>query len=160
MPPVKFPSPIMSDGFRYLLTFHSPESWRETNDILRISSFTHSSTVRQYHVSSSGDESDVTEIWNWSTRGGRIRKLEPANMAQLQQLLAALPGATGEPAVERLIVVSFKDGKRWRTRSYDRASMPDPLKSIFALIESRPDLLPELLMRELQKSPAATAPSQ
>ncbi len=161
MAPVKLRFGGMEDGFQELLGFHTPTSLRKTKDILRISVFMDRGTARQYQVTNSGEESDVREVWNWASQALVVRQLTSDDMRQLHELLNQLPPAiSDEPPPARLIVVSFRDDKRWRTRSYDSQSTPEALQKIFKVIESRENRLHELFEREMQKRIPATMPAK
>jgi hypothetical protein len=147
------------EAFQMLVGRHTGGTKRNQNELLRISVFTHPSVARQYSVLESGEEFDAREVWNWATQDTVIRQLTPADLQEIRKAASQLPTTNDDPPVEQLVVISFWDGTRWLTRSYDTESLPSEMQSIFEVIHRRENRLIELMQQRLKENPPPADPS-
>ncbi len=90
----------------------------------------------QYSVTENGLECDFRN----STLGmedDQSKQLSAANLADLHSAIKALPSENEFPPMGRLVIVSFRDGATWVTRSYDDKDRPQALRKIYDIIGER-----------------------
>lgn len=88
----------------------------------------------QYFVTESGRESDHRNVYNLSIQASHGKQLSDTNLTSLRAAIRDLPAESVLPPIERLVVVSFREGTNWVTRSYDDDALPKPMRQIFDLI--------------------------
>jgi len=87
----------------------------------------------QYVVTEAGRESDHRQVYNWAIQASHWRQLSEADLNNLRSAIRELPVESWSPPVERLVIVSFREGTNWVTRSYDSAALPKSMRTIHFL---------------------------
>ena len=90
--------------------------------------------AHQYFVTESGQESDHPNVFNVAPQSSRRKKLSEANLTSLRAAIRELPAESVLPPIERLVIVSFREGTNWVTRSYDDDALAKPMRQIFDII--------------------------
>ncbi len=105
--------------------------------VLALTTF-HERGVRKYFTGPKGE--------NYSHRNSGMaiqntqgRELKPEDITRLRGLFRELPTTNARPALERLVLLSYRDGTNWTTRVYDNGDRPKPLQEIFQVIGERRD---------------------
>ena len=62
------------------------------------------------------------------------KQLSDTNLTSLRAAIRELPAESVLPPIERLVIVSFRDGTNWVTRSYDDDALPKPMRRIYDII--------------------------
>jgi hypothetical protein len=62
------------------------------------------------------------------------KQLSDTNLTSLRAAIRELPAESVLPPIERLVIVSFRDGTNWVTRRYDDDALPKPMRQIFDII--------------------------
>jgi hypothetical protein len=62
------------------------------------------------------------------------KQLSDTNLTSLRAAIRELPAESVLPPIERLVIVSFRDGTNWVTRRYDDDALPKPMRQIYAII--------------------------
>ena len=145
------------EAFQMLVGWHRGGTSRNGNELLRISAFNSPGVARQYSVLESGEERDARECWNWATQDTVIRQLTPEDIQGIRTAASRLPESSEDPSVEHLVVVSFWQGAKWITRSYDSELLPPEMQRILEIIHSREDRLIDLLGKNLKVNPRPVA---
>ncbi len=127
-----------TEAFRYYFTLHSA-SWNlQHTNLLAISAFpTGGGFALQYSVSGSGQERDWRDVYNWAIQASHERKLSTDDQKSLRSAISLLPAHSELPPIDRLVIVSFRDGTNWVTRSYDDQSLPDAMRKIYGIVGER-----------------------
>ena len=73
----------------------------------------------------------------WNSAQGT--NLTPAQVSGVRKALRELPATYATPPIERLVLLSFQDGNRWVTRSFDFNDRPAALQTLFQIIGERRD---------------------
>ena len=81
----------------------------------------------------------VTESGHRNAYTGTIpashwKQLSDTNLTSLRAAIRDLPAESVLPPIERLVIVSFRDGTNWVTRSYDDDALPKPMRRIYDII--------------------------
>lgn len=81
----------------------------------------------------------VTESGHRNAYTGAIpashwKQLSDTNLTSLRAAIRELPAESVLPPIERLVIVSFRDGTNWVTRSYDDDALPKPMRQIYDII--------------------------
>jgi hypothetical protein len=90
--------------------------------------------AHQYFVTESGQESDHPNVVNVAPQSSRRKQLSETNLTSLRAAIRELPAESVLPPIERLVIVSFRDGTNWVTRSYDDDALPKPMRQIYDII--------------------------
>jgi hypothetical protein len=61
-------------------------------------------------------------------RGGQLSETD---LKTLRAAMRDLPPESVSPPIERLVIVSFRDGTNWVTRSYDTGNLPKSMCPIY-----------------------------
>jgi|GEM_PF-1903099 hypothetical protein len=137
-----FSSYPMTWTFRDYLSFHNTRHpWHlEHTNLLAISAFPLGEYYAlQYMVAESGKKHDWLYAPYRGYRGGGAKQLPEADMKALRVAIAELPHKSVSPPIERLVIVSFRDGRNWVTRSYDSDALPKPMRQIYDIIGEWPE---------------------
>jgi hypothetical protein len=88
----------------------------------------------QSYVAESGREymGLYTEL---ATYGGHYRELSTNQLQALRSALRELPSTNASPPIESLVVLSFREGTNWITRTYDTDALPKPMGQIYRIME-------------------------
>jgi len=89
--------------------------------------------AHQYFVTESGRESDHPNVYSF-IQGSHSKQLSDTNLTSLRAAIRELPAESVLPPIERLVIVSFREGTNWVTRSYDDDALPKPMRQIFDII--------------------------
>ena len=110
-------------------------NFQDSNFLAMTSSLTpQGSAYYRYFVKLNGQIFQDENRYNWSTEDWRHGQLSDAQFATLTSAIRELPARFDTPPGERLLIVSFRDGSNWVTRSFDKKSPPPSLTNIFNLI--------------------------
>ena len=71
------------------------------------------------------------DVRNWAVQGGS-GSIEPPALATLRQLLAGLPASPWIPPDRNPLLVGFRQGGGWVTRTYDRDHPPPEVRAVLA----------------------------
>lgn len=126
-----------TDAFRSDIGLQTNTAWRlQYKNFLVISAFCHGFTL-EYFVDESGEESDVREVYNWAYQAGHEKHLSDVEIKGLRSAIEDLPVESSMPPLNRLLVVSFRQGTNVVTRSYDRQALPNAVHRIFDIVGER-----------------------
>jgi hypothetical protein len=128
-----------SESFRYHLRSQTDAAahLRDSN-LMAISAFPSGDRFAlRYVVTESGQEVDYREVYNWASQASHRRQLSEIELGSLRAALKELPLESESPPIERLVIVSFREGDNWVTRSYDSAMLPNPMQRIYDIIGER-----------------------
>jgi hypothetical protein len=114
------------------------------------------SMAQQYFVKSTGEETDFRNVWNWAIQSQDIKQLTTEDLKGIHKALSELPPKSDDPLVQRLIVISFWQGGKWTTRSYDSEALPEPMTRILGIIHRRESPFNELFEEWLKENPFPT----
>ena len=89
--------------------------------------------AHQYFVTESGRESDHPNVYSF-LQGSHSKQLSNTNLTSLRAAIRELPAESVLPPIERLVIVSFREGTNWVTRSYDDEALPKPMRQIYDII--------------------------
>jgi hypothetical protein len=74
-------------------------------------------------------------VYNWAIQGSRATQLDEPQLKSLKNAIKALPEGAKSPPLADLLIVSFREGETWETRTYDRKNLPDEVKNIDELTD-------------------------
>lgn len=84
----------------------------------------------EYFVGESGQcYSHRNRGMGWSNTKGT--NLTDVQLSRVRTALRELPANNATPPIERLVLLSFQDGDRWVTRSFDFLDRPAALQTLF-----------------------------
>ena len=107
-------------------------------DLLAISAFPNGGVFAiQYVVAASGKERDYRSVYHWATQNLRTQQLSELDLKRLQAAIHELPSESMSPPINRLVIVSFREGTNWITSSYDTDTLPKPMRRIYDIIGER-----------------------
>jgi hypothetical protein len=107
-------------------------------DLLAISAFPKGDGIAlQYVVTEAGQESDRRNVFSWALQASHWRPLSEEELNNLRSAIHELPVESKSPPVERLVIVSFREGTNWVTRSYDSDALPKSMRQIYDVIGER-----------------------
>ena len=69
-------------------------------------------------------------VYNWAIQASHTTQLDEPQLESLKNSIKALPEGAKSPPLVDLIIVSFREGESWRTRTYDRKRLPEEVKNI------------------------------
>ncbi len=129
-----------SESFVAFTRGHANAAWHlhQRTNLLAISAFPAGDRYAlQYFVTESGQESDHRHVWNWAIQASHWKQLSDTNLTSLHAAIRELPSESVLPPIERLVIVSFRDGTNWVTRSYDSNALPKSMRQIYNIIGER-----------------------
>ena len=137
--PPDFSSYPQTESFRFYLSVHTNSAWQlQHTNLLAISAFPHGGAFAiEYSVTDGGREYDCRDVYNWAIQADRQKQLSETNLTALRSAIRELPAASVSPPIERLVIVSFRDGTNWVTRSYDSGTLPKPMRQIYDIVGER-----------------------
>src|SRR5271154_7123155 len=107
-----------TDAFRSDIGLQTNAAWSlQYKNFLVISAFCHGFTL-EYFVNESGEECDVREVYNWAGQASHGKQLSEVEIKGLRSAIEELPLESSMPPLNRLLVVSFRQGTNLVTRSY------------------------------------------
>jgi hypothetical protein len=129
-----------TDAFRVHTGGHtnSAANLGQTN-LLAISAFfsANDRTCLHYSVSESGYARNMRDVYRWAVQAIQEKQLTDAELKSLRSALRELPTESVSPPLERLLVISFRDGTNWITRSYDSDALSRPMRQVYDIIGER-----------------------
>jgi hypothetical protein len=135
-----FSSYPQTAAFLYFTRGHANASWHlhQRTNLLAISAFHRGDDCAlQYFVTESGQESDYRDVYDWAKQASQRKQLSETNLTGLRAALRDLPPQNLSPPIERLVIVSFRDGTNWVTRSYDSIALPKAMRQIYEIVGER-----------------------
>jgi len=119
-----------TESFRYYLSVHTNSVWNlQHTNLVVISAFpTGGGFALQYSVKESGQESDRRNVYDWAIQASHWKRLSEADIKRLHSALQNLPAKSKTPSIERLVIISFREGTNWMTRSYDSGTLSKPMR--------------------------------
>lgn len=126
-------------SFKYYLFFQTNGLLQlDQTNLLWISAFpSGEGSALQYIVTESGDARDALHLYDWAVRSIHRKQLSETNLVNLRMALRQLPSKSISPPLKRLVIVSFREGTNWITRSYDSEALPKPMQQIYDIIGER-----------------------
>ena len=91
----------------------------------------------RYFVKTNGVARNHRYIWSYATQDSHWSQLDSSQLAALRAAIDELPTNSVTPPYERLLIVSFRDGTNWVTRTYDRSAFPPGIGKIYDIIGER-----------------------
>jgi len=103
--------------------------------ILAISHFWRDSgsSAIEYFVTESGYAINCRHIHNWATQASHENQLTADQLAKLKDAINRLPEANTYPPLGQLVIVSFRTGGTWVTRT----CRPEDVRSIYTILGER-----------------------
>ena len=134
-----FSSYPQTEGFRHHVSMNTNQAVHvQQNNILAICAFPKgNSFALEYFVTESGQASDWRNVWDWAIQDSHKKQLPESDLKSLRLAIRELPPESALPAIERLVIVSFRDGTNWVPRSYDSGSLPKPMHQIYDIVGER-----------------------
>ena len=129
-PAPDFSSYPQTESFRFYLRgqTNAAEHLQRAN-LLAISAFPSGDRFAlQYVVTETGRESDHRYVYNFAIQASHERQLSEAELNNLRSAIHELLVESKSPPVERLVIVSFREGTNWVTRSYDSDALPKSMR--------------------------------
>ena len=128
-----------TESFRYYLSVHTNAAAHlQRTNLLAISAFPSGDQFAlQYFVTESGQESDWRNVYNWAHQASHRKQLTEAGLKSLRSAIRDLPTESTLPPIERLVIVSFREGTNWVTRSYDSGALSKPMRQIYDIVGER-----------------------
>jgi hypothetical protein len=90
-------------------------------------------TVTEISVGENGQEQHHRTSQG-AVQGTESRQLTPLELQSLRSTLGGLPAESVYPPLDHLVIVSYRDGTNWTTRTYDSAATPVALQGIYDLL--------------------------
>ncbi|HJQ34325.1 MAG TPA: hypothetical protein VJ866_19250 [Pyrinomonadaceae bacterium] len=89
----------------------------------------------QCFASLKGDILTYRDVFNWALQASHRAQLDEPQLESLKNSIKALPEGAKHPPLADLLIVSFRDGETWETRTYDRKKLPDAVKDIYKVTD-------------------------
>ena len=128
-----------TESFEYFLGIHTNviRNFRY-NRLLVVSAFRNDDRcARQYFVTETGQEYYRREVYDWATQASRHELLSEVDLSSLRSAIRQLPAESVSPPIEQLVIVSFRRGTTWITRSYDFGALPKSMRQIYDILGER-----------------------
>lgn len=129
-----------TDAFRSFISSQTNANLNliQRTNLLTIVSFYNGDRIGlEYSVTETGQESDVRLVYDWAAQASHWKQLSENQLKDLRSTIKELPSQSVLPPVERLVVVSFKDGTNWITRAYDQTNLPPAMHKVYGLVGER-----------------------
>lgn len=94
------------------------------------------STYLRYYVKTSGRCLDYRDT-GYAIQASNRKQLEAQELQALQGAFRQVPDGCVYPPYERLLIMSYRDGTNWTTRTFDRARLPLAFGKIYEVIGER-----------------------
>ena len=130
----KYPQTV---SFVACTRWHTNAAWHlhQRTNLLAITAYPAGGRCAYRHiVTESGQESDQRNFYNPVIQTSHRKQLSDTNLTSLRAAIRELPAESVLPPIERLVIVSFRDGTNWVTRSYDDDALPKPMRQIYDII--------------------------
>jgi hypothetical protein len=127
---------LQTGDFKFYLSYHTSAAWHLKNkNLLMISFFPDDSRyANEIFVTEGGLEKAHRNVFDHAIQGSQQKQLGEKDMARLRMAIFQLPVTSESPPMGRLIIVSFRIGENWITRSYDRNALPKPVQEIWGIV--------------------------
>ena len=109
----------------------------QCTNVLAMSEFpTGGGSAFQSYVTDSGKKHGHIDVGlsMYRERGGQLSETD---LKTLRAAMRDLPPESVSPPIERLVIVSFRDGTNWVTRSYDTGNLPKSMCPIYDIMRIR-----------------------
>ena len=83
-------------------------------------------------VTESGKRCTFSEAQSFARYPSRSGLLSPVELSTLKSAIQKLPATNASPALGRLVILSFRQGTNWVTRTFDSASFPKAMTQVHA----------------------------
>jgi hypothetical protein len=87
----------------------------------------------QCMVTEKGKVSAHRWVYDWAVQGGYYVQLRDSQLESLKHSVESLPESTQTPPLPDLIIVSFRNGEKWESLTYDRKKSADQVKDAYQL---------------------------
>ena len=130
-----------TESFGDYLSGHTNAAWHlQRTNLLVISAFPSGDRYAlQYCVTESGQQADYRDVYRWAIQTMHWKQIAETNLTSLRSAIRQLPAESVSPPIERLVIVSFREGTNWATRSYDSGTLPKSMRQIYDIIGERFD---------------------
>jgi hypothetical protein len=130
-----------TESFKTYLAGHTNATWQlQHTNLLFISAFPNGGRfANEWLVTDSGQERNERNVYNWAVQATHREQLSEGDLKIVRSAIKELPIKSVTPPIERLIIISYRDGTNWVTRSYDSSTLPKPMSDIFSVIGIRFD---------------------
>ena len=88
-------------------------------------------------MTESGQERDHRNVYDMPNQASHGKQITETNLTTLRSAIRQLPAESMSPPIERLVIVSFRAGTNWITRSYDYDALPEPMRQIYDIVGER-----------------------
>ena len=127
-----------TESFRHYLSITNAVWMLQHTNLLAISAFPNGSVYAlQYFVTETGQEYDCRNVYNWAIQASNRKQLSEPELTSLRSAIRELPAGSVSPPIERLVVVSFRAGTNWVTRSYESTAPPQSMRQIYDIVGER-----------------------
>jgi hypothetical protein len=92
-----------------------------------------------YEVKENGKEQD-RRITSYAAQATRWKDLSEEELKAVRVAIAELPSESSSPPLDRTVLVSFRHGTNWVTRTYDFSQQPAALRKMHQIIGERWEL--------------------
>ena len=65
--------------------------------------------------------------------GGHDKQMSQKELEALHRAIQDLPPTNAAPSIESLVIVSFREGTNWITRTYDTDELPKPMYEVYRI---------------------------
>ena len=124
--------------FRHTVSEQTNATWHlQCTNILAMSEFPMGGGFAfQSYVTDSGKKHGHIDVGlsMYRERGGQLSETD---LKTLRAAMRDLPPESVSPPIERLVIVSFRDGTNWVTRSYDTGNLPKSMRPIYDIMRIR-----------------------
>jgi hypothetical protein len=108
------------------------------NTLLDITAFLNNDRIAlRYMVPEKGEATDVREVYDWAHQDMHGKPLSAAELKSLREAIRQLPAKNAYPPLDRLVIVRFRQGTTWTSRSFDNLALPEPMRRIYDIIGER-----------------------
>ncbi len=119
------------------------------NTLLDITAFDNNDWIAHlYTVTEKGEAIYVREVYDWAHQNVHYKQLSAAELKSLREAIRQLPAKNAYPPLDRLVIVRFREGANWTSRSFDNLALPEPMRRIYDIHGEREESRRE---REQQK---------
>jgi len=74
-------------------------------------------------------------VYDWAIQGSHTAQLSEPQLESLKNSIKSLPEGAKSPPLADLLILSFREGEKWKTHTYDRKKLPDEVKNIDKIID-------------------------
>ena len=123
----------------HYLNGHTNALWHfQKKNVLSVSAFPAGDRYElMYRVTEDGKEMDCRFVWDRGMHSRHEKQLSATNLTNLRSAIRKLPAQSVSPPIESLVVVSFREGTNWTSRSYDADNLPQSMRQIYDIVGER-----------------------